>query len=71
MSETYMGDFFQENHGIGSEIDLYGLIWTHIKTRRSPMAQDHFQTTPDPQNSHGRAKNPKRIQEQTPKQERI
>ena len=26
------------------------------------MAQDHFQTTPDPQNGHGRTKNPKRIQ---------
>ena len=27
----------------------YGSIWAHIKTGRSPMAQDHFKTPPDPQ----------------------
>ena len=26
-----------------------GSVWTDIKTGRSPMAQDHFQTPPDPQ----------------------
>ena len=27
----------------------YGSVGAHIKTGRSPMAQDHFQTPPDPQ----------------------
>ena len=26
----------------------YGLVWADIKTGKSPMAQDHFQTPPDP-----------------------
>ena len=36
------GYVFENNHGIGSEMDPYGLMWAHIKTGRSPMAQDHF-----------------------------
>ena len=27
----------------------HGLVWANIKTGRSPMAHDHFQTPPDPQ----------------------
>ena len=34
------GHFFEENHRIGSEMDPYGSVWAHIKTGRSPMAQD-------------------------------
>ena len=56
------GHFFQENNEIGSEMGPYGSIWAHIKTGRSPMAQDHFQTTPDPQNNHGRIKIQKEFQ---------
>ena len=26
----------------------YGSVGAHIKTGRSPMAQDHFKTPPDP-----------------------
>ena len=26
----------------------YGSVWADIKTGRSPMAHDHFQTPPDP-----------------------
>ena len=26
----------------------YGSVGAHIKTGQSPMAQDHFQTPPDP-----------------------
>ena len=31
---------------------IYGSIWAHIKTGRSPMAQDHFETPPDPKRTH-------------------
>ena len=34
----------------------YGSVGAHIKTGRSPMAQDHFKTPPDPKTAH---KNPK------------
>ena len=37
-----------KNHGILSEMGPYGSIWAHIKTGRSHMAQDHFQTSLDP-----------------------
>ena len=33
----------------------YGSVGAHIKTGRSPMAQDHFKTPPDPKMAH---KNP-------------
>ena len=36
------------NHGICSEMGPYGSVGAHIKTGRSPMAQDHFKTPPDP-----------------------
>ena len=31
----------------------YGSVGAHIKTGRSPMAQDHFKTPPDPKRGHG------------------
>ena len=34
----------------------YGSVGAHIKTGRSPMAHDHFQTPPDPKMGY---KNPK------------
>ena len=30
----------------------YGSVGAHIKIGRSPMAQDHFQTPPDPQKGY-------------------
>ena len=30
----------------------YGSVWAHIKTGRSPMAHDHFQTPPDPKRGY-------------------
>ena len=38
---------------------LYGSVWAHIKTGRSPMAQDHVQTPPEPQKGY---KNPNMTQ---------
>ena len=34
----------------------YGSVGAHIKTGRSPMAQDHFKTPPDPKKGHGMTK---------------
>ena len=33
-------------------MDPYGSVWAHIKTGRSPMAHDHFQTPLDPEKGH-------------------
>ena len=41
--------FGPEKYEIWSEMGPYGSIGAHIKTGRSPMAQEHFQTPPDPQ----------------------
>ena len=30
----------------------YGSVGAHIKTGRSPMAQDHFKTLPGPKKGH-------------------
>ena len=30
----------------------YGSVWAHIKTGKSPMAHDHFQTPPDPKKGY-------------------
>ena len=38
----------------------YGSVGAHIKTGRSPMAQDHFKTPPDPKKGHGMTKKPKK-----------
>ena len=35
----------------------YGSVGAHIKTGRSPMAQDHFKAPPDPKKVHGMTKN--------------
>ena len=35
----------------------YGSVGAHIKTGRSPMAQDHFKTPPDPKMAHKNQKN--------------
>ena len=34
----------------------YGSVGAHIKTGRSPMAQDHFKTPPGPKKGHGMTK---------------
>ena len=49
---------FFENHGIWSEMGPYGSVGAHIKTGRSPMAQDHFETPPDPKKGY---KNPNNV----------
>ena len=38
----------------------YGSVGAHIKTGRSPMAQDHFQIPPDPKKGPGMTKNPQK-----------
>ena len=38
----------------------YGSVGAHIKTGRSPMAQEHFKTLPDPKKGHGMTKNPQK-----------
>ena len=43
-----------------SEMGPYGSVGAHIKTGRSPMAQDHFKTPPDPKKGHGMIKNPQK-----------
>ena len=35
----------------------YGSVWAYIKTGRSHMAQDHFQTPPDPPKGYNKCKN--------------
>ena len=40
----------------------YGWVGAHIKTGRSPMAQDHFKTPPDPNIAHKNPKNYLKIQ---------
>ena len=37
----------------------YGSVGAHIKTGRSPMAQDHFKTPPDPKKGYGMTKSKK------------
>ena len=41
-----------------SEMGPYGSVGAHIKTGRSPMAQDHFKTAPDPPKGNGIIKDP-------------
>ena len=40
--------FWPTKYEIWSEMGPYGSVGAHIKTGRSPMAHDHFQTPPDP-----------------------
>ena len=48
--------FWPKKYEIWSEMGPYGSVGADIKTGRSPMAQDHFKTPPDPKMAH---KNPK------------
>ena len=50
--------FWPKKYEIWSEMGPYGSVGAHIKTGRSPMAQDHFKTPPDPKKGHGMTKNP-------------
>ena len=52
--------FWSNKYDILSEMGLYGSVGTHIKTGRSPMAQDNFKTPPDPKKGHGMTKNPQK-----------
>lgn len=48
-----------ENYDIWWETGPYGWVWAHNKTSQSHMAQDRFQTPPDPQKGqHKSAKDP-------------
>ena len=38
----------------------YGSVGAHIKTGRSPMAQDYFKTPPDPQKGNEMTKHPQK-----------
>ena len=38
----------------------YGSVGAHIKTGRSPMAQDRFKTPPGPKKDYGMTKNPQK-----------
>ena len=52
--------FGQAHYKIWFEMGPYGSVGAHIKTGRSPVAQDHFKTPPDPQKGHGMIKNLKK-----------
>ena len=52
--------FSAKKYGIWSEMGPYGSVGAHIKTGRSPMAQDHFKTPPDPKKGHGITKHPQK-----------
>ena len=49
--------FYQEILIILPEMGPCGSVWAHIKTGRSYMAQDHFETPPDPKQIHERSQN--------------
>ena len=49
-----------EKYGNWAEMRPYGSVWADIKTGRSPMAQDHFQTPPDPERGYKRPKKSKK-----------
>ena len=46
-------NILDQNHGIWSEMGPHGSVGAHVKTRWSPMAQDHLKTPPDPKKGHG------------------
>ena len=52
--------FRPKNYEILTEMGPYGSVGAHIKTGRSPMAQDHFETPPDLKKGHGMTKNPQK-----------
>ena len=51
--------FWPNKYYIWSEMDPYGSIG-YIKTGKSPMAQDHFKTPPDPKKGTGMTKDPQK-----------
>ena len=53
--------FLPKKYEIWSEMCSYGSVGAHIKTGRSPMAQDHFKTPPDPKKGHGMTKIHKKV----------
>ena len=53
--------FWPHKYEIWSEMGPYGSVGAHIKTGRSPMAQDHFKTPPDPKKGHGMTKISKKV----------
>ena len=48
----------------------YGSVWADIKTGKSPMAPDHFQTPPDPKRGYKNQKKIKKVFESVPNQPR-
>ena len=60
-----------ENHVIWSELGPYGSVLAHIKTGRSPMAHDHFQTPPDPKRGYKNPKISKKVLKSVPNQPRV
>ena len=48
--------FWPKKYEIWSEMGPYGSVGAHIKTGRSPMAQDHFKTPPGPKRGYIRPK---------------
>lgn len=61
--EGYQDFQFYETRGDLIEIVPYGSKWTHIKTGKSCMAQDHFWTPPYPQeNNHKQQTSLKRFE---------
>ena len=53
--------FGQRNIKFWSEMGPYGSVGAHIKTGESSMAQDHFQTPPDPKRAHKNRKMTQRL----------
>ena len=47
-------------HENWAEMGPYGSVWADIKTGKSPMAQDHFQTPPDPKRDYTNPKKSKK-----------
>ena len=43
-----------------AEMGPYGSVWADIKTGKSPMAHDHFQTPPDPKRGYKNPNNQKK-----------
>ena len=49
-----------EKYANWAEMGPYGSVLADIKTGKSPMAQDHFQTPPDPKRGY---ENKKKVKE--------
>ena len=61
-------NYMYEKYGNLAEMGPYGSVWADIKTGKSPMAQDHFQTPPDPKRGYKIQKNPKKVLKSVPNQ---